>query len=61
MATTTTTTTTTTRRDAPAGGHVHGTMDATRQDKTFHGFIKVLTWSAVISILTLIFLALVNA
>ena len=40
--------------------HKHGSMDITTQEKTFVGFIKWMTWGAVVSILVLIFLALVN-
>lgn len=38
----------------------HGKMDITEQEKTFAGFIKVSIAIAVISIATLIFMALVN-
>lgn len=41
--------------------HEHGKMDITTQEKTFEGFIRWVTWGAVISIVALIFLALVNA
>ncbi|WP_306151465.1 aa3-type cytochrome c oxidase subunit IV [Roseovarius sp. MMSF_3281] len=40
--------------------HKHGEMDTTVQQKTFDGFMKVVTWSSVAIILTLIFIALVN-
>ena len=42
------------------GDYKQGEMDITVQKETFDGFIKVGVWSAVIVILTLIFLALVG-
>ena len=44
-----------------AAHHDHGTMEVAVQERTFDGFVRFLTWSAVISIAALIFLALVNA
>lgn len=41
--------------------HEHGKMDITQQQKTFQGFVKMATWVAGLSILVLIFMALVNA
>lgn len=41
--------------------HKHGSMDISAQEKTFAGFIRMVTWGAVISIVILIFMALVNA
>ncbi len=41
--------------------HQHGKMDISEQEKTFVGFIRLVSWGAAISIATLIFLALVNA
>ncbi|WCR11401.1 aa3-type cytochrome c oxidase subunit IV [Paracoccus stylophorae] len=41
--------------------HEHGSMDITEQRKTFHGFIRLATWVAGLSILALIFIALLNA
>jgi Ni,Fe-hydrogenase I cytochrome b subunit len=41
--------------------HKHGSMDTTAQEKTFAGFIRMVTWGAVISIAILIFMALANA
>lgn len=41
--------------------HEHGSMDITEHQKTFSGFIKVLTWTVVLSLLSLVFMALVNA
>lgn len=40
--------------------HKQGSMDIRTQEKTFAGFIKMVTWGAAIAIGTLIFLALVN-
>lgn len=41
--------------------HKHGSMDISDQEKTFVGFVKFATWVAAISILVVIFMALVNA
>lgn len=41
--------------------HKHGEMDIREQERTFEGFIRFAVWTAAISILILIFLALVNA
>lgn len=41
--------------------HKHGSMDISVQEKTFAGFIRMVTWGAVISICVLIFMALANA
>ena len=41
--------------------HKHGSMDIRPQEKTFAGFIRMVTWGACISIAILIFMALVNA
>lgn len=35
-----------------------GSMDIRAQEKTFAGFIKMVSWGAVISLLVLVFLAL---
>ena len=40
--------------------HKHGTMDTSVQEKTFEGFIKWVTWGAVVSIGILLFAAAVN-
>lgn len=42
-----------------AHAHEHGKMDITDHEKTFHGFIRFITFGAVAAILVLIFLALV--
>lgn len=41
--------------------HKHGSMDTRAQEKTFDGFIHMVTWGAIISIGVLIFMALVDA
>ena len=41
--------------------HKIGTMDISEQQRTFAGFIRLATWATILSILVLIFLALVNA
>jgi Ni,Fe-hydrogenase I cytochrome b subunit len=40
--------------------HKHGSMDTKEQEKTFDGFIRLVTWGAVITIGVLIFMALAN-
>lgn len=40
--------------------HKHGEMDISVQEKTFDGFMKYVTWGAIISILLLVFIGLVN-
>ena len=39
----------------------HGSMDITVQEKTFDGFISLVTKGAILCILVLVFLALVNS
>ena len=41
--------------------HKHGSMDTNAQEKTFAGFIRMVTWGIVLSIGILIFMALANA
>ena len=41
--------------------HKHGEMNTFVQEKTFEGFIKVMTRSTIVIILVLIFMALVGA
>ena len=41
--------------------HKHGSVDIKLQEKTFAGFIRMVTWGAGISIGILVFMALVNA
>jgi len=43
------------------GEHVPGSMDIRTQEKTFAGFIKMITWGAVIAALVLIVMALADA
>lgn len=38
----------------------HGEMDTSVQEKTFDGFIKYVTWGAIVSICILLFAAIVN-
>jgi hypothetical protein len=38
------------------GEHEHGKMDITDQEKTFAGFMKLATWTAIGVIVFLIFL-----
>ncbi|MEJ6478973.1 MAG: hypothetical protein ACI86S_000137 [Paracoccaceae bacterium] len=40
--------------------HKHGEMDTSVQEKTFDGFIKLTTRTAIFCICVLIFMALVN-
>jgi hypothetical protein len=39
----------------------HGSMDIRAQEKTFAGFVRVVTWSVVIIFFVLVFMALANA
>lgn len=41
--------------------HKHGSMNTSVQEKTFAGFLRMVTWGTCISIGILIFLALANA
>lgn len=41
--------------------YVPGKMDIRVQEKTFAGFIRMVSWGAVISILVLIIMALADA
>lgn len=40
--------------------HKHGSMDTKVQEKTFAGFVRMVTWGAGISVAVLIFMALAN-
>ncbi len=40
--------------------HTHGEMDTKVQEKTFDGFVKIVTWSCVLIAVFLVLLALVN-
>lgn len=44
-----------------AAHHEHGSMDVAAHERTFDGFVRLMTWAAVATILVLIFLALTNA
>ncbi len=39
----------------------HGSMNVTTQERTFAGFVRFATWSAVLCILVLIFMVWANA
>ena len=41
--------------------HKQGSMDIKEQEKTFAGFMRLVSWSAVIILAILIFMALSNA
>lgn len=41
--------------------HKHGTMDVAEHQKTFAGFVRFATWTGILSIAVLIFIALTNA
>ncbi len=41
--------------------HKHGEMNIDVQQKTFDGFIKAVTWTVVVIIGVLVFMALVNS
>jgi hypothetical protein len=41
--------------------HKHGSMDTKVQQKTFDGFIRMVTWAVFVIFGILIFMALVNA
>lgn len=41
--------------------HKQGEMDITTQERTFEGFVRWVTYGAVVSILILVFLAIFNS
>jgi hypothetical protein len=41
--------------------HKQGSMDIKAQEKTFAGFMRMVTWSSVVIVGILIFMALANA
>ena len=43
------------------GEYVPGNMDIRAQEKTFNGFLRLVTWGAVIAVLVLIVMALADA
>ena len=40
--------------------HKHGEMDTRAQQKTFAGFIRMVTWATIIILVSLVLLALAN-
>ncbi len=40
--------------------HEQGKMDIEVQERTFQGFVKTVTWTAVLILVFLVFLAMVN-
>jgi hypothetical protein len=47
-------------REKDMAEHKPGSMDAKVQEKTFANFIRFVTWGTIISLGTLVFLALAN-
>ena len=45
----------------PQAAHVPGTMDIRQQERTFAGFLRLVSWAAVVILVVLVFLALANA
>jgi hypothetical protein len=41
--------------------HKRGSMDTKEHEKTFAGFLRLVSWGAIITIGVLIFMALANA
>lgn len=41
--------------------HKQGSMDIRTQEKTFDGFVKMVTWGVVISLGFVVFMALANS
>ena len=41
--------------------HKQGSMDIKAQEKTFAGFMRMVSWGGVVIVAILIFMALVNA
>ncbi len=41
--------------------HKHGSMDIRVQEKTFAGFVRMVTWAVVVIFVVLVFMALANA
>ena len=50
-----------TERTITVAEHQQGSMDIRAQEKTFHGFVKMVSWGAAICIAVVIFMALANA
>lgn len=38
--------------------HKHGEMDATENEKTFDGFMKAMTWSAIVILVIIVGMAI---
>jgi uncharacterized integral membrane protein len=38
----------------------HGTMDTSIQEKTFGGFVRAMTWTAIVVVVVLVLLAIFN-
>ena len=47
--------------DHSHGSFKHGSMDIRVQEKTFAGFVRIVTWSLVVIVFVLVFMALANA
>jgi hypothetical protein len=43
-----------------AEDYKHGKMDITTQEKTFAGFVRVMTWTAILIAVFLVLLAMFN-
>lgn len=41
--------------------HKHGSMDISGHEKTYNGFVRLVTWGTVACIVILCFLAVTNA
>ncbi|MGB4826715.1 MAG: aa3-type cytochrome c oxidase subunit IV [Paracoccaceae bacterium] len=47
--------------DKSHADHQHGSMDIRTQEKTFHGFVRLVSWAVFIIFLILVFMALADA
>ncbi|MEZ5798089.1 MAG: aa3-type cytochrome c oxidase subunit IV [Paracoccaceae bacterium] len=47
--------------DHAHGDYKHGSMDIRVQEKTFAGFIHMVSWALVVTFVVLVFLALAGA
>ncbi len=41
--------------------HQHGDMNIRDHERTFDGFVRMVTWAVIVILLVLVFLALANA
>lgn len=41
--------------------HQHGDMNIRDHERTFDGFVRMVTWAVIVILLILVFLALANA